>query len=162
MFRQLGTYHFQIRFPVQPADRYSASLVISSAAGSRHQRPVWCRRSDHDGTDDRANGAGKVTGDRSGCRRRGGLFQTLYAVSSARGSRFISDLVRDDGKARRFAGPNVVEIATSAASPATGDDDPAYPGVIVTRIKRVPATVQKNLEPRAEVHGRGIAAMSPR
>ena len=29
--------------------------------------------------------------------------------------------------------------------------------MIVTRIKRVPTTVQKNLEPRAEVHGRRIA-----
>jgi hypothetical protein len=63
----------------------------------------------------------------------------------------------DDGKARQSGRTERRRDRDVGRVAAPGDDDPAYPRMIVTRIERVPMTVQKNLEPGAEVHWRGIA-----
>ena len=74
------------------------------------------------------------------------------ATSSVRTEKWVSSAV-----------PNAVEIATSAASSAR-HHDASDPGVIVARIERVPASVEKSFEPSAEVHRCRIAwtPISPR
>jgi hypothetical protein len=138
------------REPHGLAVRYSISLVISSATVTLAidiSDCLVCRikdRSDCNGTDDRAKGAGKEieagVGGAAGVLFKGPLL-----------SRFpcISDLLRDDGKARQSYGTECRRDRNVSRVSATGDDDPASP------VEHVTTTVQKNLEPRAELRELG-------
>src|SRR5437868_14439856 len=48
--------------------------------------------------------------------------------------------------------PNVVLIATSAASRPPGDQDTADPRNVLARVERIPAPADECLEPAAEIH----------